>query len=184
MTTMKSAGLLAREYARSLDALFSDERSAVMAHLRALHEKTANEAGFQIFLEHPAITADEKLASLESMAPRRFSPLVDRVVADVIRRRMTFLFSAIAEEMQRLSDRAAGVHPVEVTSAAPLSGQQRTMLTESLKAYCGGNVRVHFAEDPSLMAGFSIRTADTVLDNSIRTGLGHIRRRLEAVSST
>jgi F-type H+-transporting ATPase subunit delta len=184
MTTVKSARSLAREYARALDTLPPAERSTVIAHLQALHERAQREAGFKAFLDHPAITADEKLGSLESMAPRRFSPVVGRVVADVVRRRMTFLFSGIAEEMQRLSDRATGVHPVEVASAAPLSEQQRTTLTARLKAYCGGDVRVRFVADLSLMAGFSIHAGDTVLDNSIRTGLEHIRRRLEAVSST
>jgi len=184
MTAMKSAGLLAREYARALDALSSDERNTVMAHLHALHEKARRETGFRTFLDHPAIAAGEKLVFLESMTPRGFSPVAGRVVADVVRRRMTFLFSLIAEEMQRRSDEASNVHQVSVTSAAPLTAQQRTALTAGLEAYCGGRVRARFVTDPSLMAGLSIRAGDTVLDNSLRTGLEHIRRRLAAVSLT
>jgi F-type H+-transporting ATPase subunit delta len=184
MTVMKAGRTMAREYARVLQELSADEREAVRGYFLSLHEQAESAEGFRKFLDHPAIPAAAKLGSLESMAPRHFGPMVGLVLADIIRRQMTCLFSAIAEEMQRLSDEADNTHQVAVTSAAPLSEPQRQELAGRLASYCGGQVKVGFRVDGALMAGLSIQTDDTVLDNSLRTDLEHIRRRLMAVSST
>jgi F-type H+-transporting ATPase subunit delta len=184
MTEMKAGRMMAREYARVLSSLSAEEREAVKAYFRSLHDPADGPENLKNFLDHPAISAAEKLGSLESMEPRRFSPLVGRVIADIIKRRMTFLFSEIAEEMQRLSDEADNVHQVAVTSAAPLNEPQRQTLAAMMQLYSGGSVTMRFKVDGSLLAGFSIQTGDTVLDNSVRTDLENIRRRLMAVSLT
>lgn len=184
MTTMKGGRLFAREYARVLDHLAAGEREAVQSYFRRIHDLTEQSPQFNDFLDHPAITGDVKLRSLESMTQQRFSPVVGRVLGDIIKRRMTFLFSEIAEEMERLSDKAENVHPVLVTSASPLSEPQRKTLIARLQEYCAGKVKARFKVDAALMAGFSIQSGDTILDNSIRTDLEHIRRQLMTVSST
>jgi F-type H+-transporting ATPase subunit delta len=184
MTAMNAGKPFAREYARVLDALPAEEKEAVRSYFRGLHDQAERENDLGNFLDHPAISVAEKLKFIESTAPRRFSTVVGRVLADILRRRMTFLFPSIADEMQRLSDEAAGIHKVEVRSASPLSDPQRSELTARLKEYCGGSVEVRFAVDGSLAAGISIQTGDTVLDNSLRTDFAKIRRQLMAVSST
>jgi F-type H+-transporting ATPase subunit delta len=184
MTATKAGRLFAREYARVLDTLSAEEKEAVKVYFRRLHDQAEHEADVRNFLDHPAISVAEKQSSLESMASRRFSPVVGRVLGDILRRRMTSLFSEIADEMERLSDDAANIHQVAVSSASPLSDPQRHELSARLEAYCGGSVKVRFAVDRSLMAGLSIKTGDTVLDNSLRTDLKNIRRQLMTVSST
>ena len=184
MSAVKAGRLIAREYARVLFALPADEREAVGAYFQRLHEQAAGTSDVRNFLGHPAIADDEKVSSLEETAPRRFSPVVGRVLADIVRRRMAVLFSAIAAELRKMSDEEARVHRVAVTSALPLSEPQRLKLIARLQDYCGGKVQVQFAVDRALMAGFSLQTGATVLDNSLRTDLGKIRRQLMAVSST
>ena len=184
MTAMNAGRPFAREYARVLDTLPAEEKEAVREYFRRLHDQAEREADLRNFLDHPAISGAEKLKFLESTALRRFSTVVGRVLGDILRRRMTFLFSEIADEMQRLSDDAAGIHQVAVTSASTLSDPQRRELTARLEAYCRGSVKVQFTVDGSLMAGISIQTGDTVLDNSLRMDFGKIRRQLMAVSST
>jgi len=184
MMAMKTRGVFAREYARVLDRLAPDERAAIQSHFRRLGDSMEQAGDLKNFFNHPAIPDSEKLRSLESTAPLRFSPVVGRVLGDIVKRRKTFLFAAIADEMERLSDEAHHIHPVLVTSASPLTEPQRQALTERMQAYCAGRVKMRFAVDGSLMAGYSIQTDDTVLDNSIRTDLEHIRRKLMTVSST
>jgi F-type H+-transporting ATPase subunit delta len=183
MKIMK-AELFAREYARVLDRLAQDERAAIQSHFRRLGDSMEQAGDVKTFFNHPAIPDSEKLRSLESTAPQRFSPVVGRVLGDIIKRRMTFLFTAIADEMERLSDEALHIHSVLVTSAAALPENLRKKLTERMKAYCAGEVKMQFAVDGALMAGFCIKIGDTVIDNSMRTELEHIRRKLMTVSST
>ena len=182
--TMQAPRVFAREYARVLYALAVDEREDVQRFFRALAGAAAQAPHLTRFLDHPVVTGAEKLKLLASIAPRGWSPVVERVIADVVRRRMTHLFADIADEIRRLSDKADRVHPVTVTSASPLSGQQQRALVERLQAYFSGKVKPAFMVDATLVAGFSLRSGDTVLDNSLKTDLEHIRRRLTAVSST
>jgi F-type H+-transporting ATPase subunit delta len=184
MTTMKGGRLLAREYARVLDRLAPADRAEIQSYFRVLGDSMERVEELRVFFNHPAIPDTEKTRSLESITPRHFSPVVGRVLGDIIKRRMTALFTAIADEMERLSDEAHHIHPVLVTSASPLTEPQREALTGRLQVYCAGVVKMRFAVDGSLMGGFSIQTDDMVLDNSIRTDLEHIRRKLMTVSST
>jgi F-type H+-transporting ATPase subunit delta len=182
--TTQAPRVFAREYARVLYTLAVDERGAVQEFFRALHGAAALVPHLTRFLDHPVITNAEKLKLLKSIETRNWSPVVERVIADVVKRRMTYIFADIADEMRRLSDEADSVHPVVVTSASPLSAQQQRALIERLQAYFSGKVKAAFAVDATLLAGFSLRSGDTVLDNSLKTDLEHIRRRLTAVSST
>jgi F-type H+-transporting ATPase subunit delta len=184
MTTMKGGRLLAREYARVLDRIAPADRAEMQSFFRVLGNVMEREEDLRVFFNHPAVPDAEKTRSLESITPRHFSPVAGRVIGDIIKRRMTVLFTAIADEMERLSDEAQHIHPVLVTSASPLSEQQRDTLTGRLQAQLSGRVKMRFAVDGSLMAGFSIKMDDTVLDNSMRTDLEHIRRKLMTVSST
>jgi F-type H+-transporting ATPase subunit delta len=184
MTTMKGGRLLAREYARVLDRLAPAERTEIQSYFRGLGDLLGLEKDLRTFFNHPAIPDAEKMRFLESITPRHFGPVVGRVLGDIIKRRISVLFTAIADEMVRLSDEALHIRPVLVTSAQPLVEPQREELTEKLQTYLSGRVKMRFAVDASLLAGFSIQTEDTVLDNSIRTDLEHIRRKLKTVSST
>jgi F-type H+-transporting ATPase subunit delta len=178
---MKSGGPFAREYARVLDDLAPAEREAVQSYFRRLGDSLGQ---IKNFLDHPVIPDSEKLRSLEAIAPQRFSPLMERILGDIIKRKKTFLFAAIADEMERRSDEAQNIHSVVVTSGAELAEHLRTTLTEQLKRYCAGGVKVRFAVDSALIAGFCIKIGDTVIDNSIMTDLEHIRRELMTVAST
>lgn len=184
MKAMKTRSAFAREYARVLDRLAPDERAAIQSYFRRLGGSMEQAGDLRDFFNHPAIPGSEKLRSLESTTPLRFSPVVWRVLGDIIKRRKTFLFTAIADEMERLSDEALHIHPVLVRSAAALPENIRKKLTEQIKAYCTGEVKMQFAVDASLMAGFCITIGGTVIDNSMRTELEHIRQKLLTVSST
>ena len=130
----------------------------------------------------PVVVPGPKLALAGSMGTSNADFL--RIPAGARPVGMGGAFTAIADEMERLSDEAQHIRPVLVTSASPLAEPQRETLTERLQSQLSGRVKMRFAVDGSLMAGFSIQTDDMVLDNSIRTDLEHIRRKLMTVSST
>ena len=68
----------------------------------------------------------------------------------------------------------------DVTSAFALSDEQQDKLAKVLSARLGREVRLHAAEDATLIGGVVIRAGDLVIDGSIR---GKIAKLAEALKS-
>jgi F-type H+-transporting ATPase subunit delta len=179
-----NGGLFAREYARLFDRLAPGERKDIQAYLSELGAAVLRLEGLRNFLDHPAIPNDDKLRALEAAAPEKFPPVVWRVVGDILKRRITFIFPLIAEEMERLTEEANDIHVVGITSAQPLSPAFQAALAEKLAARLGGTLKPRFTVDPSLLAGLLIKIGDTIIDNTIKTDLEHLRSKLMTISST
>ena len=64
----------------------------------------------------------------------------------------------------------------EITSAQPLSPEQRQRITDDLARRYGQQLDLQFKEDPSLIGGLIIRIGDQVLDSSLRTRLSALQR--------
>ncbi|MCU0608368.1 MAG: ATP synthase F1 subunit delta [Chitinispirillaceae bacterium] len=176
--------LAAREYARVLTRLAPDEAASVLDYIRGLGCSMETDAQVRHFLNHPAIPDSEKLRSLESTAPAPFGPLVRQVFADIIRRRSTALLSAIADEMVAMADEAAKIRTVQVTSAVPLANDARAALSGRLEHYTNSSVKVQYTVDERLVSGLLVKIGDTIIDNTIRTDLEHIRHQLLTASPT
>jgi F-type H+-transporting ATPase subunit delta len=179
-----SDGLFAREYARLFDRLAPGERKDVQEYLASLGDSGQELAGLRNFLNHPAIPNSDKLDALRAASPAAFTPVVWRVLGDILNRRMSFIFPAIAGEMERLSEEEQHIHEVGITSAQPLSAAQQTALVEKLAAYLGGTIKPLFGVDPTLLGGMLIKIGDTIMDNTIKTDLDHLRSKLSTISST
>jgi F-type H+-transporting ATPase subunit delta len=67
-----------------------------------------------------------------------------------------------------------------ITSAVPLSAEQRERIAKELRARYSEELRVSFDVDESLIGGLIIRVGDQVLDTSLRTRLGHVQRSMLA----
>ena len=179
-----SVGLYAREYARLLDRLAPAERAAVQSYMAELGRAEGEVAGLSSFLNHPAILRPTSWRIIEAAAPQKFGPIVVRIIEDILKRRMTAVFSSVAEEMVRLAEEAANVHAVAVTSAVTLSDRAKSELSDALAAHLAGKVKVEYTVEPSLLSGLLVRIGDNIIDNSIKTDLEHLHQKMMTVSST
>lgn len=68
----------------------------------------------------------------------------------------------------------------DVTSAAPLSAEQKVALAGSLSKVTGKNVELSVSVDPALMGGVVATIGSTVYDGSVRTQLEKLRQDLKA----
>ncbi|MHC4712501.1 MAG: ATP synthase F1 subunit delta [Planctomycetota bacterium] len=89
------------------------------------------------------------------------------------------LIGHIREAYSRMAEAAAGEVPVIVHTAMPLGGEQRRALEGALSAKFGGGVILEMKEDPSLIAGLTVRVRDVLYDGSARGRLERFLRRLE-----
>ncbi len=68
----------------------------------------------------------------------------------------------------------------EVHVAVNLTAEQRGRLAAALAAAYGHDVHLNVVLDPQVIGGMSIRTGDELIDGSLATRLGGLRRRLAA----
>jgi F-type H+-transporting ATPase subunit delta len=64
--------------------------------------------------------------------------------------------------------------------AVGLTDEQRGRLAAALAAAYGHDVHLNVVLDPQVIGGMSIRTGDELIDGSLATRLGSLRRRLAA----
>jgi F-type H+-transporting ATPase subunit delta len=84
----------------------------------------------------------------------------------------------VAAEFRRLDDRRQGITHATATSAAPLTPDKVTALTERLERSTGGRVALDVQVDPSLLGGLVVRVGDRLIDGSVRGRLERLRNQL------
>jgi len=70
---------------------------------------------------------------------------------------------------------------VRVTSASPLTDEQKADIEKALAARFNLKMSVHYREDPELIGGAVIHSGNWVMDGSVKTKLARLRRTLTEV---
>jgi len=148
------AARLADESRRQLDR----ERSDAMAALQA----EAGQLGVEI--------AGKLLADLAPGLGAR--PFLDRALAE--------LGALPPEEKRRLAAAGADGTAVRIVSAAPLGAEEEALCRKALGAALGGEPKLAFAVDASLIAGVELRFAHTILRHNWRDSLAEILPRVSS----
>ena len=65
-----------------------------------------------------------------------------------------------------------------VSTATPLSAEQRTRLENALSARYGSAVTLNTVIDPTVLGGLRVQIADDVIDSSVSTRLAELRHRI------
>jgi F-type H+-transporting ATPase subunit delta len=94
-------------------------------------------------------------------------------------RRLGFL-PEIARRFQVLKDESEGLVDVQVTTAAPIAGNELHDISAALAKRFNRKVRVHTQVDPALIGGAVVRAGDTVIDGSIKSRLERLAFELTA----
>ena len=148
-----SAGLAA------MSALFGDDRA-------------------QPLFESTLVPPSQKLALVER-ALAGVDPLVLNLARLLVRRRRTSLGPQVAEAFQELIDRAKGISHATVTSAVPLSPDDKRAAEQKLREITGGDVILDTEVDEGILGGLVVRIGDRLIDGSTRSRLIALKQRLE-----
>lgn len=90
------------------------------------------------------------------------------------------LLPEIAEQFQKLKDKADGVAQAEITSAFALSDEQVSELLQVLEPKFNLKLKPHVTVDNSLIGGVRVVVGDYVLDTSVQAQLSRMRDALVA----
>lgn len=183
MSTL-GATRVARRYALALlnTAARLDCVEAVRRDLEALTAARRQSPAFQRVVDSPLVSLDDKRRILRE-ALRDAEELTRRFVDLLVVKRRVDLLPAVFEEYVRSADEARGIARVYVTSAAPLSDDDRARIASVMRRRLGRDVHLIVRVEPALLGGVTVRVGDTVWDGSVRGALEVMRERMVRESS-
>ncbi len=97
------------------------------------------------------------------------------------RRLVEEFFSGISAGRVQILDEAelaVGETTAQVTSALPLSEEEKATLASNLAAQLGAEPEMEFDVDPAILGGLVLKVGDRVIDGSVAGKLGALRERL------
>lgn len=130
------------------------------------------------YLEDVRLSKQKRLDRARQTLGSRISPLALNLVLLLLSRGRSSLIPYIVRRFEELQRARTEEVLAQVTSAQPLTGDQRRNLIDQLKRQTGQEVTLEEAVDPSIMGGLVIKIGDQLLDVSVA---GAIRRLREQV---
>jgi F-type H+-transporting ATPase subunit delta len=169
---------VARRYAQGAFQRAQEEHDldgwgAELAKLEALLGDDVLKAAFA----NPAVSMQRRMELAERLKDD-LKPETENLLRLLIEHQRTGEMPAIRREFDRLADEASGVLDVTLTTATDLSERDRQHYERELRDRLGRDVRVHYQQDPSLIAGATVQIGDRVVDGSVRMQLQRLRQEL------
>ncbi|HHJ4328489.1 TPA: F0F1 ATP synthase subunit delta [Klebsiella pneumoniae] len=172
---------LARPYAKAaFEYAQGTQQLAAWSAMLGLAAAVSQDGTMQRVLKAPRLTSAEKAAAFNEVCGDKFDAKVQNFIAVLSENsrllllpEITALFETYKAEQEKSVD-------VEVTSAFALSAEQQDKLAKVLSARLSREVRLHAAEDATLIGGVVIRAGDLVIDGSVR---GKLAKLAEALKS-
>src|SRR5690606_19992761 len=125
---------------------------------------------------------DEKAKALDAiLAKSAPNPLVANFLRVVASNGRLFALDAIIVGFRALAAQARGEITADVTSAAPLTGEQVAALAETLKARIGKTVTLNQFVDASLIGGLQVKVGSQMIDSSLKTKLAAMKIAMKEV---
>lgn len=176
---------LARVYADALLRLADEAGAAdeVREEMDALGSLYAADPAFRDFLANPGIDADERRSSLEAMFRGRLSDLGVDFLQVLNRKQRSALLPAVVAGYRRAHDRLRRRVEVRVSSARPLSDDQRRRLAAAIRRRTGMEAGFDETVEPQLLGGMVVQIGDAKTDGSAATRLHNLSEALLARAS-
>ena len=175
---------IARPYASALFDLAQSENqlASVETSLSDISRLIGESEDFARFLRSPVITSDEKATTLDALlAKTTTNHLVANFLRLVAKNGRLFALDQIIVGFRELAAKARGEVTADVTSAAPLSGEQANALSETLRAKIGKTVTLNQFVDPSLIGGLQVKVGSQMIDSSLKTKLAAMKIAMKEV---
>lgn len=164
-------------------ALGGDAVDEVRAELDGLAELYERDAGFRKLITDPVIDSGQRAESLERALRGRASDLVVDALGVMNRKGRLGLLPAVAEAYGEAHDRLRRRVAVRVTSAAPLTAEQRARLAAAVESASGRTASFRERVDPSILGGLVVQIGDRKADASVATKLHTLSAALLARAS-
>ena len=172
---------LARPYAKAaFEYAQAHQQLANWSAMLGLAAAVSQDDTMQRVLKAPRLTSTEKATTFVEVCGDKFDAQVRNFLCIVSENNRMELLPEIADMFELYKAEQEKSVDVDVTSAFALNDEQQDKLAKVLSARLGREVRLHAAEDASLIGGVVIRAGDLVIDGSVR---GKLAKLAEALKS-
>jgi F-type H+-transporting ATPase subunit delta len=172
---------LASRYAGALLSVFPDPSQAEPADtfLKDVSRAMAESEELRDLLLDPAYSRTSRKGVLHAMADGRGLPKqVHNFLSAIIDHNRAGAIPAIAAVFHEEREKAMGIVPAEITTAAPLSDPLKERALGTLEKLTGKKVRLTCQVEPDLLGGAVTKIGSKVYDGSLRNQLDKLRRRM------
>jgi F-type H+-transporting ATPase subunit delta len=122
----------------------------------------------------PVLEAESKKAALLALFGEQITPSMQNLLKLLADRQRTAVLDSVLERFLELYRQLRDITLARVTSATPLSEEQRTQLNARVRSIAGSKaVEFDLCIDPSLIGGFVVTMGSEVIDASLS---GQVRR--------
>ncbi len=173
-----------KEYGRALVELAVEEGIAdgMLYETRAVWRVFAENAGYGRLLSDPQIPKKERLALIgEAFSPLCHPHLVN-FLKMVTERGYARYIPALMREYERLYCEEYGIVTAVVSSAVPLTEEQKRRLTDKVTDITGRMVSLRCEVDPALIGGVRLSVQNTLFEGSVRARLDELRGKLKTLT--
>ena len=172
---MAEVATIARPYAEGLfrAALEANALGPVSESL-ALAAAIEKDEAMRSALLNPKVNAQQKKELFEAAAGGRLDEITRRTLAILVDRHREVLVGSIAEQFEELKHEHEKVLRARITSAQPLSDDQRADIVAALERRYGKKVEADLDVDPQLLGGARVQIGDQVIHASVRDALAQM----------
>jgi F-type H+-transporting ATPase subunit delta len=118
--------------------------------------------------------------ALDAILPESISQGVRNFLYVLLTDQRMEILGEITSEFERLVRRGPESRVAYVTSAAPLTEEEKAQLREVTARRFGGTLDLDFRIDPQILGGLIIKVGDEVIDGSLASKLASMRTQLTA----
>jgi len=176
-------GAVASRYAAALVDVAMERKidERVKRDLASFTDAYESSADLRNVLENPSVARETKLQVIRKLSERMdLAPAMRNFLSLLADHRRTEMLPEIQQAFRTDWNARNGVLEAEITSAQPMSTENRKEMIGKLEKDLQQKIEAHFREDGSLIGGTVVRLGSTVYDNSIRARLNRMREQLEA----
>jgi F-type H+-transporting ATPase subunit delta len=147
----------------------ADDLDAIVTEIL---DKNIRHEGFFLV---PTISREERQLVVDSVFKGRVGDEAYRLVTTLNRHDRLGIIRAVATLVRNLVNDAAGIVIANVTTASPLSEEQRGRLERILQTGLKAKPQLELRVDPAVLGGIRVAVGETVYDDTVQSALGRLR---------
>jgi F-type H+-transporting ATPase subunit delta len=172
---MAEIATVARPYAEAVfRAALEKGALAAVAESLALVAAIARDEQMHSILLNPKVNAQQKKEIFETVAGGRLDDITKKLLALLVDNHREVLIGSIAAQFEALKHEHEKVLSARITSAQPLSDQQRGDIVSALEKRYGKKIEAELDVDPQLLGGARVQVGDQVIHASVRDALAQM----------
>lgn len=175
---------VASRYAKALfeSTLENGETDKVSKDLEVVNALMGTESSLLHFLEHPAISMEEKQQFLDQQFGKSVGAWVLRLLKLLVENKRVVIFPQLVEQFNALTLQRENAAHAEVVTATELEEELRNRIRKTLETTFGfSRVDLQNRVDPGLLGGMIIKLQDRVIDGSYIGRLEEMRKQFSKI---